>query len=103
MDPTPIQAQLDAWNGVSKAETARQHQLERWRDRLLADERALAELLDAHPGADAQHLRNLIRNARKEQVEGKPPKSSRLLFRTLRDLTSGEQVPPPDEKEAGQA
>ena len=35
------------------------------------------------PGADLQALRTLIRNARKEQQEGKPPRAYRELFRVL--------------------
>jgi hypothetical protein len=48
------------------------HQLERWRDRLLESDGALTELLAAHPQADAQRLRTLIRNAQKEMEAGKP-------------------------------
>ncbi|MBU3645115.1 MAG: DUF615 domain-containing protein, partial [Candidatus Methylopumilus sp.] len=31
-------------------------------------------------------VRTLIRNARKEAEQNKPPKSSRLLFKLLRDV-----------------
>lgn len=85
VDPAPIQAKLDQWNGTSKAETARLHLIERWRDNLLDRDSALEELLARYPGADGQHLRNLIRNAKKERLADKPPKSSRLLFKALRD------------------
>ncbi|GAB4123630.1 MAG: ribosome biogenesis factor YjgA [Sideroxydans sp.] len=86
IDPAPIQAKLDAWNGVSRQHTAWLHQVEQWRDRLLADDQALTELLAQHPQADAQHLRTLIRNARREQEQQKPPRSYRELFQALRTL-----------------
>lgn len=86
VDPTPIRARLDAWNGVSVEETARLHRIERWRTRLLEDDQALSELLDAHPQADAQRLRTLVRNAKREAEAGKPPKSFRELFQALRDI-----------------
>ena len=90
VDPTPIRARLDAWSGGSAAETARLHQIERWRARLLEDELALAQLLDAHPGADIQRLRTLIRNVKRETEAGKPPKSFRELFQELRDILSSQ-------------
>ena len=36
--------------------------------------------------ADAQELRTLIRNARREQKEGRPPRAFRELFRVLKSL-----------------
>jgi len=81
-----IQKVLDSWKGASKAETAALHALERKRDKLLADDRALTELLQEHPELDVQQLRTLIRNARKEQAEHKPPKAYRELFQILKSL-----------------
>lgn len=88
-----IQKVLDSWKGASKAETAAMHALERRRDKLLADDKALTELLARHPEVDGQHLRGLIRNARKEQAENKPPKAYREIFQILKQLAS----PPPTE------
>lgn len=42
------------------------HEAERWRSELIAGDAALERWLAAHPGSDAQRLRNLIRNARKD-------------------------------------
>ncbi len=81
----PIVEQLSAIRGESSAAKAEFHLLERWRERLLEDDAALTEWLAQHPAADAQQMRQLIRNARKEAAESKPPKSSRQLFRLLRD------------------
>ncbi len=86
IDPEPIREKLAVWDGVSKEHTARVHLAERWRERLLEDEAALAELAAAQPGLDTQRLRNLIRNARLERDSGKPPKSFRELFRALREV-----------------
>ncbi|AHE99161.1 ribosome biogenesis factor YjgA [Thioalkalivibrio paradoxus] len=83
VDPAPIDAQLAALRGESERARADFHALERWRERLLADDSALTEWLESHPAADAQHLRQLIRNARREAAEGKPPRASRALFRFL--------------------
>jgi len=85
IDPAPIQERLDAWRGQSKAEVARQHGMERLRDKLIADDAALTEFAQKHPHVDLQALRNLIRNARKEAAEGRPPKSYREIFKVIRD------------------
>lgn len=81
-----IQRTIDSWKGASKAETAALHALERRREKLLADDKALTQLLEEHPHLDVQQLRTLIRNARKEQAENKPPKAYREIFQILKDL-----------------
>jgi ribosome-associated protein len=65
-----IRRVLATFVGASKAETARLHAMERWRDRLIA-------------------LRTLVRNARKEAQLAKPPKSSRELFQMVKQALSG--------------
>lgn len=86
VEPGPIQARLDAWNGTSRQHTAWLHRIERWRERLLEDADALTELLAEHPEADAQRLRALIRNVHKEKEHNKPPRSYRELFQALREI-----------------
>lgn len=81
-----IQRTIDSWKGMSKADTAALHALERRREKLLADDKALTVLSAEHPELDVQHLRTLIRNARKEQAENKPPKAYREIFQILKDL-----------------
>jgi len=83
IDALQIQQKLDSWQQNSKHQTARLHQLERWRDRLLTDEHALTEFAKQYPQADLQRLRLLIRNAQKEKAAEKPPKNFRLLFQEL--------------------
>jgi ribosome-associated protein len=102
-----IQRTIDSWRGLSKADTAAMHALERRREKLLANDSALTELLAKHPDLDAQQLRTLIRNARKEQAENKPPKAYREIFQILKQLQAqsqaalpvadGEQDEPDDE------
>jgi ribosome-associated protein len=97
-----IQKTLDSWKGASKAETAAMHALERRREKLLSDDSALTDLRAEHPEMDVQHLRTLIRNARKEQAENKPPKAYREIFQILKQLqskTSPQDSEPHDEPE----
>jgi ribosome-associated protein len=73
---------------TKSAHAVREHHIaERWRDRLIAEgNEALTELLNEHPHADRQQLRQLLRNAQKEAEAAKPPRSSRLLYRYLKTL-----------------
>jgi ribosome-associated protein len=92
------QALLDAVNKadqVSRQQQARFHMIEAWRDRLVeGSDNELSELLEKTAGANAQMLRQLIRNARKEARLQKPPSSSRKLFRLLREMDSETPLPP---------
>jgi len=95
-----IQRTIESWRGASKAETATMHSFEKKRDRLLADEKALTELLEQHPHLDAQHLRTLIRNARKEQAEHKPPKAYREIFQILKQLHTDSKIMEQDDDDS---
>ena len=81
-----IQRTIDSWKGLSKADTAAMHALERRREKLLTDDKALTVLLSENPELDVQQLRTLIRNARKEQAENKPPKAYREIFQILKQV-----------------
>lgn len=98
IDTAPIADQLARWDGKHTAENAYFHGLERWRERLINDPNAVSEFLNLHPQTDSQQLRTLIRNAAKEQVANKPPKSSRELFKLLRQILENES--PDDEDTA---
>jgi ribosome-associated protein len=82
-----IQKTIDSWKGASKSDTAAMHALERKRDKLLASDTAVTELMAEYPEIDAQQLRTMIRNARKEQAESKPPKAYREIFQLLKELS----------------
>ena len=88
-----IEARLEAIKGVNKVEIAKFHHLERMREDLLNNDSRLTQLIQDHPGHDLQNLRTLIRNARKEKAENKPPKAFREIFQILKALDSDEQVP----------
>jgi ribosome-associated protein len=63
------------------------HQVEKWRDRLITEgSSAVSGLLSLYPDVDQQRLNQLVRGAAKEVQLGKPPKSSRQLFRFLREI-----------------
>ena len=80
-----LRTALDKYRGVNKAETAKLHWIEHTRDELLAHDDAFTAFLREHPGADAQEGRTLIRNARKEAQQGKPPRYFRDLFQWIKN------------------
>lgn len=87
IDAREIRAAVEDLRAASDEAKARLRRLERWRERLVEEgDEALRELLEAHPHADRQQLRQLIRNARRERDEGRAPHSYRQLFQFLRDL-----------------
>ena len=89
-----IRAALNVQRQGSAADTLLLHQAEAWRERLLADDAALAEWMQAHPATDVQHLRTLLRQARKDAAPADPGAQSRAQShglaprqsRTYRDL-----------------
>jgi ribosome-associated protein len=86
-DGEAIQAMLDRFDTTSDIHNQVFHKLEKWRDRLLADEPGMFDLLmTEYADVDIQHLRQLIRNAQRETQQNKPPASARKLFKYLRAL-----------------
>lgn len=62
------------------------HKLEVLRDTLVAQgDSAIEDLLQQHDKLDRQKLRQLVRQANKQQTENKPPKASRELFKYLKE------------------
>jgi ribosome-associated protein len=99
VDPAPLRLQLDIWSGQSREGVARQHQAEHWRERLINQEEALTAFLKDFPESDIPSLRQIIRNARKEKEEGKPPKYFRELYRAVLNLIEAQQREDPTETE----
>ena len=66
------------------------HEVEQWRDRLLAGETDLVdELAGRYTSLDRQYVSQLLRNAKKETQNNKPPKSARVLYKYLHELHLG--------------
>ena len=87
VDSIRIEEQLQAWDGKNVQGNARFHTMERWRTRLITDPSALQEFFTQFPLTDIQQFRTLIRNAQREELAQKAPKSSRELFKLIRELS----------------
>jgi len=88
VDAEPIRRRLAEWAQGRDIEAARQHALERWRDRLLAEPDALDHLAAANPGLDRPRFRALIAKARDERLRQAAPHAYRELFRALKSLST---------------
>lgn len=87
VDADAIQSALHGLRQPQREEIARFHQLEAWRDALVAgDEEVLTTIIETMPGIDIQHLRQLMRNAAKEAEQQKAPKAARQLFQYLKTM-----------------
>lgn len=79
-----IKKQLDKIRQSHNGEIKQFHQIEQWRDDLLAgDNEIMSVLRYQFESFDTQHVRQLVRNANKEVIQNKPAKSARLLFKYL--------------------
>lgn len=98
LDIDAIEEKLARLKNKSAHAVREHHQAERWRDQLLADtgNHQLTLLMTEYPEADSQHIRQLQRNGQKEAKDGKPPKSSRLLYKYLKELIADQQILPAD-------
>ncbi|PKL96146.1 MAG: DUF615 domain-containing protein [Gammaproteobacteria bacterium HGW-Gammaproteobacteria-8] len=89
LDTEPLQRAVDAFREGRQADAAALHSVERWREELVADDAALTRWMIEHPETDVQHLRGLIRNARKAGDIANPSerhsRAWRELFKEIRD------------------
>ncbi len=87
IDNDSIKAQLDKIKHKHDKNTVAFKQIEKWRDRLLENDKdALTEIIEHYPEIDRQHINQLIRAAGHEKEQDKPPAAARKLFKYLRDL-----------------
>ncbi|MFT3720042.1 ribosome biogenesis factor YjgA [Pseudorhodoferax sp.] len=72
-----IRQALDEQRAGPAHEVALLHEAEQWRTALLDDEAALGRWLERFPATDAQQLRALVRQARKDRAPEKPGQAPR--------------------------
>lgn len=87
MDSEVIETRLRTIKHRHDTNTAAFKRLERWRDKLVENDRdTLNEVIERFPEIDRQHLNQLIRAAHAEHLKNKPPAAARKLFRYLREV-----------------
>jgi ribosome-associated protein len=99
-----VRAAVALEHGQSAKETRILHRAEQWRESLIAADENLAQWLEEFPATDAQQLRALIRQARKDARDAKPGEAQRhgrvyrQIFTLLRaELRSAAERDSPDQ------
>lgn len=93
-DTDPLADAVADMEAGNRSQAREFHMVEALRTALLSgDESGLEELVALAPEPDQAEVRSrirmLVRNARAEAAKNKPPRSSRTLFRLLRELRAG--------------
>jgi ribosome-associated protein len=96
-----IRDALEEQRSGSAQQTLALHAAEKWRDDLIASDDALNDWMQAHPETDAQQLRALVRQARKDGQpdqdsisRGEAPRRGRAyreIFQLVRDTLEQEE------------
>lgn len=95
-DADPLALAVEDMESGNRGQAREFHAVEAWRAALLAgDESGLEAIVALAPEAEQievrSKIRQLTRNARAEAEKNKPPRSSRTLFRLLRELRQSGQ------------
>ena len=91
-DERPLREAVAEAEIGSARQTLLLHEGERWRDGLLADDEAATRWIDTYPQSDAQHLRSLVRAARREAAAPgqRQSRAHRELFQFIKTFLSEE-------------
>lgn len=85
-DLTELTQGLAVLRNTNQAATRQFHKIEQLRDKMLEDNDVVTEFIAQYPNVNTQQLRQLIRNAKKEQEKQLPPKAYRELFQLIRPV-----------------
>jgi ribosome-associated protein len=95
-DEDEVRRAVDLFDASSIVFAQALHAMERWRDKLTQEgNEALSAYIDENPKADVQHLRQLVRNAKKDAQNEKNTGASRKLFKYLKRVNDIEDSAEP--------
>ncbi|MCP4119696.1 MAG: DUF615 domain-containing protein [Desulfobacteraceae bacterium] len=87
IDPESVVKAIDRLSMARAVADAKFKKMEQLRDELIqGDQAAIDRFVNDHPQADRRWLRQLARNAKNEIAAKKPPKSSRAIFKYIREI-----------------
>lgn len=85
VDADAVRAAYERTQSNSIHAQQRLHLLERWRARIVAEgDACLGEAMAVFPLMEPQQVRQLIREIKREESQGKPPAAARKLFQYLK-------------------
>ncbi len=99
VDAETLRRALDEETREHRVETAVMHAAERWREQMIAGDRALRDWTDRYPDSRAA-TEPLVARARAELAAGGPGRAYRQLFRALRDQLTPRDPPDPEDTPA---
>jgi len=76
-DEGPLREAVDAFKLGSAKDTLLLHEVERWRDELVANDEAATRWAQTYPHSDLQQLRSLVRAARKDAAAAPEQRNGR--------------------------
>lgn len=86
-DADAIQYAIDQFDSSSERFAQELHRMESWRDRLIAEGNdVLSDFISENPDTDVQHLRSLVRNAKKDKEREKNTGAGKKLFQYIRSV-----------------
>jgi ribosome-associated protein len=98
-DVEPFRLALAAWRAGQARDAREFREIERWRERLLADDSGLAAWIKAYPASDTPQFRALVTHARREQAISREAEAKgwqqgkgrayRELFQSVRTVVQG--------------
>lgn len=83
-DIQPIELALQELQMTHLKSNKQFHQVEEARDQVLKGDDGINALMNDYPDLDRQKLRQLSRQAKKQQEQNKPPKAARDIFQYLK-------------------
>jgi len=87
MDTEVLSRQLQRILHKHDIHSATFKRMEKWRDAMLeGGDKSINDFIEQYPQADRHHLRQLVRNTKKEQQSNKPPTSYRQIFKYIREV-----------------
>ncbi len=95
-DEAPLREAVDAFKLGSAKDTLLLHEIERWRDELVAHDDAAGRWAQTYPDSDLQQLRSLLRAARKDAAaapEQRNGRGYRDLFQFIKPWLKAEINP----------
>ena len=104
-DEAPLRAAVDAFKLGSAKDTLLLHEIERWRDELVAHDDAATRWALAYPGSDLQQLRSLLRAARKDATAALAQRNGRgyrELFQFIKPWLKAEINPDSRQNDNGE-
>ncbi len=93
LDAEPLEQQLNRVLHKHDIHNADFKRMEKWRDNILENgDQGINAFMEAYPSADRHHLRQLSRNAQKEQKANKPPSAARQIFKYIREVIDQSEI-----------